>query len=477
MLARFLHLADVHLGTLHYGSKARARDFGVTLQSVADYATNQSVDFVLIAGDLFDKAAIDAATHDEAWSFLRTLQRARIPVVVTEGNHDHPRNREDKSWLASFADKQLLHYLEAGFVAVPDGGGQLRCSLIPEGSADGYAGYVDLDGVRIAGSRYLGMVLPRACQAVADAIQNLPQGDTRYTIFMVHGGVEGVIPSYRAELQRADLACLEPAVDYLALGHIHKPFTNLELDAPSTRGKLNWARTRAQRELDLLNGDEKEHREVSRGWVFNPGSLDCWRMDEADWRHGFYDVQIDLSAPDRHRVRHVNVQRRRIVVIRQSVAECASQSDLDQAILRSLEARRDSRGTDDEYVLADEAPIVHLVLEDVLRFDRRHLDLSALEALAQRVFEPLVVDIKNQTRSLQYSEIDTRVGAAPLDRRALEQQVIEGLLGDDVRLAPYRERLAGLALELKERVLAGQAEEQLADQLLSGYRETVGRDG
>ncbi|MCC7106901.1 MAG: metallophosphoesterase, partial [Chloroflexi bacterium] len=99
MLARFLHLADVHLGTLHYGSRERARDFGRTLQQVADYAIEQQVNFVLIAGDLFDRAAIDAATHDDAHGVFWRLRRAKIPLFITEGNHDRPRNRDEKSWI------------------------------------------------------------------------------------------------------------------------------------------------------------------------------------------------------------------------------------------------------------------------------------------------------------------------------------------------------------------------------------------
>jgi DNA repair exonuclease SbcCD nuclease subunit len=321
------------------------------------------------------------------------------------------------------------------------------------------------------------MQLPRACEAIAEAIQELP-GDPRYTIFMVHGGVEGIIPGYRAEIQRDQLSCLEPAVDYLALGHIHKPFTNLELDAPGRGPALeNWARRRASTSVQLTSQQADDADPRRHPWILNPGSLDCWRMDEADWRHGFYDVEIDLDLPGRHRVKHVAVERRRVLVVRQSIDECASQSDLEDRLLRTLVERRDGLDPREPGVVHDLAPIVHVVLEGHLKFDRRHLDLNALEDQVRATFDPLVVEVKNQTRSIQYSAIDLLHGdGLPLDRAALEQQVIESLLANDIRLAPFRETLAGVALELKAYALGEVPDADLAERVLDAYRHSLGAE-
>lgn len=219
-----------------------------------------------------------------------------------------------------------------------------------------------------------------------------------------------------------------------------------------------------------------EEASSPHAWIFNPGSLDCWRMDEAEWRHGFFDVEIDLAAPSRHRVRHHAVDRRRVLVIRQSIDECASQADLEAAFASTLAERRDRLDPDEPNVLPDLAPIVHVVVEGRLQFDRRHLDLASLEELVREVFDPLVVNVNNQTRSIQYSAIDLLRGdGLPLDRAALERQVIEGLLANDIRLAPHRETLGGVALELKERVLRGEADAELAERLLEAYRQTLGQ--
>lgn len=74
---RLLHTADVHLDD----SPGRDRAFA----AVVDAAIEQAVDAVLVAGDLFDHARVDAATVDGA---LGQLARLRCPVAVVPGNHD-----------------------------------------------------------------------------------------------------------------------------------------------------------------------------------------------------------------------------------------------------------------------------------------------------------------------------------------------------------------------------------------------------
>ncbi len=68
---RFLHMADCHLGYRQYNLRERFNDFGQAFLNVIDTAIAEKVDFVLLAGDLFQKRAIDAAA---------TLQAAEIRV-------------------------------------------------------------------------------------------------------------------------------------------------------------------------------------------------------------------------------------------------------------------------------------------------------------------------------------------------------------------------------------------------------------
>ncbi|MEM9804918.1 MAG: metallophosphoesterase, partial [Cyanobacteria bacterium P01_D01_bin.56] len=89
-MAKFLHVADVHLGFDRYNSKVRTTDFFHTLLDVFErYAIREAVDFVLVAGDLFVHRMIQPAILNQAQLCLQTLQAANIPVIAIEGNHDN----------------------------------------------------------------------------------------------------------------------------------------------------------------------------------------------------------------------------------------------------------------------------------------------------------------------------------------------------------------------------------------------------
>ncbi len=448
MAVRFLHLADVHLGTYHWGSRERARDYGRALRWVADYAlqsrssSGEAVRFVLIAGDLFDRAGIDAATHDEANEALRALRRADIPVIVTEGNHDRPRDREVKSWLESFNDRDLLVYLSAGFTSEPrpDGMFETTCRLAPYDFRRGEGSYVDIDNVRVVGLQYLGHALRRRLAPVAQALDALPSGRVARTILMVHGGVEGIIPGYKAEVSRDDLAILEPRLDYLALGHIHKRFTNRDLDDPRR-----------------VRGPEV------REWVFNPGSLQVWRRDEAGWKHGFFDVTLHTERPQGLEARFVEPPHRPCVVMTLNVGECATPADLLASARRLMQQER-------EVLPVREDPLAFLVLTGQLRFDRRDLDLGALDSLLREIFRPIAGDVADQTY-LTEGLVEMDGGEGPIDQARLEREVLRQLWLADERDKPYAAALAELTQQAKGMVLDNLPAADVADHLLAELRK------
>jgi DNA repair exonuclease SbcCD nuclease subunit len=86
----FLHAADLHLGmriTRFEPSVAdKVREARLdALDKIRQEARGRGVDFVLIAGDLFDDSAVDALTARRAFEMLDDLP---MPVHVLPGNHD-----------------------------------------------------------------------------------------------------------------------------------------------------------------------------------------------------------------------------------------------------------------------------------------------------------------------------------------------------------------------------------------------------
>jgi exonuclease SbcD len=93
---RFIHCADIHLDSplrglnLYEGAPAQEMRLATrrAFTNVVDLAIDRSVDFVLIAGDIFDGDWPDFNTGLYFSSQLRRLGEAGIRVFLTYGNHD-----------------------------------------------------------------------------------------------------------------------------------------------------------------------------------------------------------------------------------------------------------------------------------------------------------------------------------------------------------------------------------------------------
>ncbi len=85
---KFLHTSDWHLGRqLHNASLLE--DQAYVLDQIVDIASQQAVDAVLIAGDVYDRTVPPARAVSLLNSVLDRLCREKaIPVIVIPGNHD-----------------------------------------------------------------------------------------------------------------------------------------------------------------------------------------------------------------------------------------------------------------------------------------------------------------------------------------------------------------------------------------------------
>jgi len=92
---RLLHTSDWHLGqTLH--NHERTYEHQCFLDWLVDTLVEESIDVLLIAGDIYDNANPSSAAQRQLYRFLQQA-RARAPhlqVVVIAGNHDSPGRLE-----------------------------------------------------------------------------------------------------------------------------------------------------------------------------------------------------------------------------------------------------------------------------------------------------------------------------------------------------------------------------------------------
>ncbi len=84
---RLLHTSDWHVGKAIRG-RSRADEHQAVLAEIAAIAESESVDLVVVAGDLFDTAAPTPEAERVVYRALLDLAAGRRPVVVVAGNHD-----------------------------------------------------------------------------------------------------------------------------------------------------------------------------------------------------------------------------------------------------------------------------------------------------------------------------------------------------------------------------------------------------
>lgn len=408
MRFKFLHFGDCHLGYRQYDHIERYNDFARAFRHVIDAALAEQVDFVILAGDLFHKRAIDALTLNQAVTQLERLQQAGIPCIAVEGNHELAYLNDQVGW---------LHFLGLrGYVTLlsPD----MRDGQFVLGPHANRAGsYVDvLPGVRVHGLKYLGGQTANAVNRFAAALAEQPQDGVLYTIFVAHAGVEGVVPGASAGLTMHEWNVLRPHVDYLALGHVHKRY-----------------------EFD--------------GWVYNAGSLESCNIMESDWTdRGFNVVTVDTDrrtavADGTRGVCHTcaarSMPRRAFRRVTVKVDLAPTPEDLAAECERAFR-RRAHEGA------PATAPVVEVALSGVLQFDRAVLNINAIRKQAQEEFGALLVLVKDGTTS--NSAI---VSGEARSRQELEREVIRRLLLNDGRFRPNAEAWTGAILELKQLAVSG----------------------
>jgi exonuclease SbcD len=399
-MAKFLHISDIHLGFDRYDTPERTKDFFRALQTVLErYAIDEGVDFVAIAGDLFEHRNIKPATLNQAQVCLQRLKDANIPVLAIEGNHDNRPYGTRTSWLKYLSEWNLLKLLE------PKDGAEIQDRLTPWDDKTRSGGYIDLScGVRVIGSNWYGATAPRAIELLADAIKVLPTAPD-YTVLLFHHGLEGQISRYAGALRYTELLPLKAAgVDYLALGHIHRQYS-------------------------LEN------------WIFNPGSLEANSVEEATYARGAYVVELTNSGWQATlRTDYVQRPIHRLTLTVHAALELVSAQNKKVANTNSAMA-----------------PIIELKIEGQVGFDRLELDVRQLQQQLQEASGALIFLLKYNVEEVAY-QTPVSIGQNRLD---IERDIFADMLMGHRDYKKRASALAHGLTDLKERQLSGEDEPAL----------------
>ena len=87
---RIFHISDLHIGKQLYGYSLREEQAHI-LQQIIACAREYRPDVLIIAGDVYDKAAPSAEAYELFNQFLNSLSELteQMPVLVIAGNHDN----------------------------------------------------------------------------------------------------------------------------------------------------------------------------------------------------------------------------------------------------------------------------------------------------------------------------------------------------------------------------------------------------
>ncbi len=235
---------------------------------------------------------------------------------------------------------------------------------------------------------------------------------------------------YSGTLTTNDLAPLRELIDYLALGHIHKPY------------------------------------EVE-GWIYNPGAPETCTVEEVQWPdRGYYVVNVNPDGEPGHRAELVVPPRRPFHCLRLEVDALSEPQAVYDAVGRLIQG-------EGRKIARDPAPVVDLTLYGVLPFNRFDLDLDYVKGQLERAWNPVVTRVRNMTTPAEFEmAIDMEAS-----RPELERSILRELLERDARFRPDAEAWTQVALDVKRLALSGAPPQTLVDRLRHARAELTAPTG
>lgn len=199
---KFAHIADVHLGAW---KEPRLRELSTkAFIDAFDSIISEKVDFVILAGDLFNTSLPSVDSLKLAIDKLKELKAAQIPCYVIAGSHDF--SPSGKTMLDVLEKAELLINIGRG-VGTEDGKLRLNITQDPK------------TGVKIAGMLGKKGGLERSYYDVLD--RDALEQEDGYKIFMLHTALTELTPKGLEEMDSCSVSVLPKGFDYYAAGHVH----------------------------------------------------------------------------------------------------------------------------------------------------------------------------------------------------------------------------------------------------------------
>lgn len=397
---RILHLADIHLGMENYGRldtetglSTRLGDFLASLNRAIDFALNNDIHLVIIAGDVFKNRDPTPTVQREFARCVRRLSAAGLPTFIIVGNHDIPNAFKRANSVEIYSTLQVPGVTIAqtpGLHVIDTRSGKVQLVALPWLSRS----YI------LANSEFRNLnadELKREALAQVEAFIDRKAAEldpSMPAVLVAHlsaehatiGGERDIMLGTEVVFPLSVIA--HPRFDYVALGHIHK--------------------------YQVLN--------YGRAPIIYPGSLERIDFGEESDKKGFVVAEIDEPGENGEReVRYTfhDSGARRFLKLRVN-ADCEFPTD---EVLRRVEERaddirdsivrliiqttperaRDVRIDEVRRAVAEKGPSYHQVVMDVERRHRMVLGDQAVEQMSPE--QALQLYLQNKSEKIDRIEV------------------------------------------------------------------------
>ena len=234
-MPKILHFADAHIDMANYGRHdpesglpVRVMDFLKSLDVIVDAAVDEKVDLVIFAGDAY-KDRNPQPTFQREWGRrIMRLSQAGIPTLLLVGNHDlspalNRAHALDPFDTLSVPNVRVLD--KPTFLKPDDLGLPLQVIAIPWITRSGILAYLDITATDPD------EIYALLEEKVTELMQVwLDEADPEIPIVLTaHASIQGAkYGGERTVMLGRDVVLpgslvKDPRLDYVAMGHIHKP--------------------------------------------------------------------------------------------------------------------------------------------------------------------------------------------------------------------------------------------------------------
>ncbi len=205
---KFAHMADVHIGSWR---DPKLSELSVkAFKKAVDMCIDKRVDFVLIAGDLFNTSLPSVDRLKLVVSYLRKLKDNEINVYIIAGSHDF--SPSGKTMLDVLEEARLIINVVKGKVVDE----KLMLNFTMDGKT----------GAKITGM--LGKKGMLEKKYYENLIKSNLEQEEGYKIFMFHSALQEFKPKELENMDAHPLSLLPKGFDYYAGGHVHYIFDKYE---------------------------------------------------------------------------------------------------------------------------------------------------------------------------------------------------------------------------------------------------------